>query len=141
MSDLAITLQASAINPVVGDLEFSDATMSNILLTDDPSYPEGRDVMQDLFIRLRFFFGEWFLDPTQGIPYFRYVFVVNPDLRLIESIFRRVILNTVGIASLDSYLQTFDKPNRALIPVFAARLTSGLLIQSSDFGPLVVSAS
>lgn len=140
MSDLAITLQASAINPVVGDLEFSDSTMSNILLTDDPSYPEGRDVMQDLFIRLRLFIGEWFLDPTQGIPYFRYVFVVNPDLRLIESIFRRVILGTVGVASLDSYSQTFDKAKRTLFPVFAARLTNGTVIKSSDFGPLVVSA-
>lgn len=138
MSDLAITIQTSAINPVQGDLEFSDSTMSNILLTDDQSFAPGRAVLQDLFIRLRFFYGEWFLDPTQGLPYFKYVFVNNPDLRLIESIFRRVILGTAGIASLDSFSLTFDRTQRKLSPVFFGRLTSGAKFTSSDFGPFIV---
>ena len=138
MSDLAITLQASAINPDIGDLEL-DPTGSEILLTDDASQPTGRAVMQDVFIRLRFFFGEWFLDTTQGIPYFRYVFVVNPDLRLVESIFRRVIIGTPGIASLDKFSLVFDRPNRALFPSFAGRMTSGEAFTSSDFGPFIVS--
>lgn len=137
MSDLAITLQTSAINPVLGDLEL-DATGSNILLTDDPSYPVGRAVMQDVFIRLRMFYGEWFLDPTQGIPYFRYVLVVNPDQRLIESIFRRVVLGTPGIASLDSFSMTFDRPNRQLFVTFVARMTSGQTFSSTDFTPFVI---
>lgn len=138
MSDLAITLQASATNPNVGDLEFSDSTMSNILLTDDPSYPASRAVLQDLFIRLRFFYGEWFLDPTQGLPYFQYVFVNNPDLRLIESIFRRVILGTPGVATLETFSLTFDAQRRQLFPVFVGRLTSGQRFTSDDFGPFVV---
>ena len=138
MSDLAITLQASATNPNVGDLEFSDSTMSNILLTDDTSYPASRAVMQDLFIRLRFFYAEWFLDTTQGLPYFKYVFVNNPDLRLIESIFRRVILGTPGIASLDNFSVTFDKGQRTIFPRFVGRLTSGQKFTSDDFGPFLV---
>lgn len=138
MSDLAIVLQASAINPNVGDLEFSDATMSEILLTDDPSYPAARAVMQDLFIRLRMFFGEWFLDPTQGLPYFRYVFVNNPDLRLVESIFRRTILGTPGVASLDTFSLTFDRAHRSLAPSFVGRLASGAKFTSADFGPFII---
>lgn len=138
MSDLAITLQTSATNPNIGDLEFSDATMTNILLTDDPSYPEGRDVMQDLFIRLRFFYGEWFLDTTQGLPYFRYVFVQNPDERLIKSIFRRTILGTPGIASLDNFSMNFDRARRIISPLFAGRLVGGKRFTSADFGPFLV---
>lgn len=137
MSDFAITLQTSAINPVLGDLEL-DATASNLLLTDDASQPKGRAIMQDVFIRLRFFFGEWFLDPTQGIPYFRYVFIVNPDQRLIESIFRRVILGTPGIASLDSFSLQFDRPNRIIYPIFVARMNTGETFSSADFGAFVV---
>ena len=138
MSDLAITLQSSAINPNIGDLEFADSTMSEILLTDDPSYPEGRDVMQDLFIRLRFFYSEWFLDPTQGLPYFRYVFTNDPDTRLITSIFRRVILGTPGVGSLDTFSLDFDRSRRILYPHFAVRLISGKRFTSADFGPFLV---
>lgn len=138
MSDLCITLQPTAFNPVVGDLEFSDATMSEILLTDDPSLPESRAVLQDVFIRLRFFYGEWFLDPTQGLPYFKYVFVVNPDLRLVESIFRRVILGTPGVAALDSLSLMFDRASRIIYPIFDGRLSSGTKFTSSDFGAFVI---
>jgi hypothetical protein len=138
MSDLAITLQTSAINPDLGDLELSDSTRSEILLTDHPSYPAGRAVMQDVFIRLRFFFGEWFLDPTQGLPYFRYVFVQNPDMRLITSIFRRTILGTVGVASLDSLVIDRDAARRILYPKFVGRLVSGAKFTSADFGPFLI---
>lgn len=137
MSDLALTLQTSAINPVLGDLEL-DTTASNVLLTDAPGQPAGRAIMQDVFIRLRFFFGEWFLDPTQGIPYFRYVFIVNPDQRLVQSIFRRVVLGTPGIASLDSFSMLFDKPNRIIYPTFVARMNTGETFSSADFGAFVV---
>lgn len=137
MSDFAIVLQTSAINPILGDLEL-DATGSNILLTDAPGQPPGRAIMQDCFIRLRFFLGDWFLDPTQGIPYFRYVFIVNPDQRLIESIFRRVVLGTPGIASLDSFSLAFDKPNRIIYPTFVARMNTGQVFSSADFGAFVV---
>ena len=137
MSDLCIALQVSANNPNVGDLEL-DPTSSKILLTDDPSLPASRATMQDLFIRLRTFYGEWFLDPSVGLPYFRYVLVANPDIRLIESIFRRVILGTPGIASLASFSMTFDRTKRIIYPVFAGKLTTGKTFQSSDFSAFLV---
>lgn len=138
MSDLAITLQTSAINPVLGDLEFSDSTISEILLTDDTSYPDGRDVLQDLFICLRTFFGEWFLDKRVGLPYFRFILVHNPDERLIEAIFRRAILSRPGVASLESLTLTFDRPSRTLYPRFVGRLASGKIFKSEDFGAFIV---
>lgn len=137
MSDFAIVLKPSTLNPDLGDLEL-DPTGSEILLTDHPSQPLGRAVMQDLFIRLRFFYGEWFLNRTLGIPYFRYVFVKNPDLRLIGSIFRRVILGTPGIAALDKFDLRFDRPTRMLYPTFSGRLSTGQTFSSADFGELIL---
>jgi hypothetical protein len=84
------------------------------------------------------FYGEWFLDPTQGVPYFRYVFVHNPDLQQIETIFRKVIAGTPGVASVDTFSLVFDRPNRTIYPSFAGRLTSGIKFTSADFGPFII---
>jgi len=68
-----------------------------------------------LLARLQFFQGEWFLDVRQGMPYFQAVFVKNPEISLIQSIFRRAILSTPGVSSIIRMETRLDSATRRLI--------------------------
>jgi hypothetical protein len=86
---------------------------------------------QKLAARFRFFLGEWFLDRRQGIPYYRDVFVQNPDLDLIASLFRRVILETPGVKSLASFSLAYEPGARRLSCAFQAAIVGGATITIS----------
>lgn len=79
-------------------------------------------VTQRLRQRLRFFLAEWFLDARLGVPYFQRVFVANPDLPLLTSVFRKVILRTTGVAAVERLALKFDRRTRVLLVSFEARL-------------------
>ena len=68
-----------------GDLDIVDG---DLVLLDGIDW-----FRQALSCRFKFFLGEWFLDLREGIPYYRHVFVANPDLDVIRSIFRQVALS------------------------------------------------
>lgn len=53
-----------------------------------------------LAARLKFFKGEYFLDRRKGVPYYDHVFVKNPNIDVVRTLFRRVILGTPGVLSL-----------------------------------------
>lgn len=84
--------------------------------------------------RLKFFLGEWFRDKRQGVPYFRDVFVKNPDVDLIRSIFRKVILSVQEVAEVTRVVTNYDRANRILAVEFEARLVEGgvLVIRQPD---------
>ncbi len=69
-------------------------------------------VIQRLCIRLAFMRGEWFLDVREGVPYLQSVFVKNPDLPLIEALFRRVARTTPGVTRVVSYEAALDSRTR-----------------------------
>ena len=64
--------------------------------------------------RLRWVKGEWFLDTRQGTPGFEYILVSRPDLALITTIIRRVILGTPYVASVEGLVATFARAARTL---------------------------
>jgi hypothetical protein len=130
VADLAIVLQATAENPIVGDLALDG---NDFYITDGV-----QAVMQDIRIRTLFVWGEWFLDRTQGVPYFQHILVAHPDLNRIRAIFRKVILGTPGMGTLDTFTVDFDRPNRVLNVAFAGRTADGTPINSADYGPFVV---
>jgi hypothetical protein len=103
-----------------GDLELKKG---NFVFLDGPDF-----VRQKLAVRFKFFAGEWFLDKRQGIPYFRDVYRKNPDLDLIRSLFRRVILTCPGIASCSRNDLVYDEPARTLAHSFQARLKGSGLV-------------
>ena len=77
-------------------------------------------VRQKLCSRFRFFLGEWFLDRRLGLPFYRDVFVKNPNIPLIRSLFRRVAIETPGVLSLRRFDVTFDFETRELSLHFEA---------------------
>lgn len=64
-------------------------------------------VGQKLKQRLLFYQGEWFLDTTVGIPYFQEIFVKNPNIPDIESIFKVEIVETEDVNQLLAFDSTF----------------------------------
>lgn len=83
---------------------------------------------QKLAARFKFFLGEWFLDQRQGLPYYRDVFKKNPDLGVIRSVFRRVVLDCPGIVGIRKFELKFDHSARELSFDFTAIATDGALI-------------
>ena len=61
------------------------------------------EIRQRLLQRLRFFYGEWFLETTKGIPYFQAVFVKGTPPDIIEGIFKETIIATEGVVSLTRF--------------------------------------
>lgn len=52
--------------------------------------------------RLRIFRGEWFADANVGIPYFQQILgQKDPDLSVLEGLFKLAIFQTPGISSVD----------------------------------------
>ena len=98
-------------------------------------------VRQKLACRFRMFLGEWFLDQRQGVPYYRDVLVKNPNLGVIRSVFRKVILTTPGILGITKFALTFDKPNRLLLFDFIAQATDGPIVVTPDDRDFIVSVT
>lgn len=93
-----------------------------------------------LELRNRFLFvkGEYFLDRRQGVPYFDVVFVKNPDVLLIRSLFRKVILSVQNILSIQSLVVTFDNAARKLFFSFQALAANGRIISGGSDLPFIV---
>lgn len=130
MASLKIALQIDSENQNVGDLYLHNGSMR---LTNSLS----EEVAQQLFIRFRMFRGEWFLDPTIGVPWFQSILGVKNSEGLVEQIFRQVITTCPGVASL----QTFNLKNlgnRSFQLTFSCTLSDGTVLLSSDFGPFVI---
>lgn len=90
-------------------------------------------VAQCLRITLHFWLGSWFLNLLEGIPYVEKVLIKNPDLGLIESLFRKAMLLVPGVGSVVQFEMTLDGPARRLsISPFAVRLIDGSTLTFTD---------
>lgn len=89
----------------------------------------GSEVVQYVRSRLLFYFNEWFLDTTAGVPYFEEIFVKPVDLANAESIFKSTIINTPGVNRLIEFFMDFEGGSlRKLSIQFTAETTYGEII-------------
>lgn len=106
------------------DPNFHDLDIVNY----DLQLVEGIDqVRQKLECRLQFFYGEWFLDNTQGVKLYETVYVKNPNLSIIASLFKSVILDTRDVNSIIEYNQSYDPKIRKLSVDFKVDTIYGIL--------------
>ena len=125
MVALKRAIVADADNPTAGDL-FIDSTGQLVLV-------DGSDaVAQHLRGRLRIFLGEWFLDERIGFPYFRDVFIKNPNHASILSSLRRTITGTPGISGVDELTLSVNAARQAVVS-FRAQLADGGDLDFGDF--------
>ena len=87
---------------------------------------------QRVEVSLDFLLGEWFLDTRQGVPYFRDVLVRRPNDETVRSVLRRTILNTPGVARVDSLTTEYDTSERKLTVFFEATYQTGETIESAS---------
>lgn len=129
--DIKLTVLATEDNPIVGDI-FLDA--GQIVLTAS----EEEATMQRLRSRFQFFRGEWFLDTRVGVPWFQRILVKGSNERVNRSIFRQIIEGDPGVAALLSLGYSLNRRTRELDVSFTARLRTGVILRSADFGPLLI---
>jgi hypothetical protein len=103
------------------------------------------DVAEEAAIELgnkfRFVQGEYFLDTRQGVPYFGFVFVKNPDVLLIRQLFRSVILAVEGVDRIIDMNVDFDTAARHLDFSFRALAANGKIISGGAGVPFIVEPS
>ena len=131
MASLKIALQTNAENPTVGDLYLENGT---VRLTNSLS----EDVAQELFIRFRMFQGEWFLDATQGFPWFQSVLGIKTPIGIVEQLLRKVITTCPGVAKLTAFSLNNNTATRQAQVAFTCILDDGATLTSADFAPFVI---
>jgi hypothetical protein len=79
--------------------------------------------------------GEWFLDTTQGLPYFEEIFEKQSDVQRVNSIFINELKKVPGIISIIRFETTLDSVTRELTVNFEARTASGILTFNEQLVP------
>ena len=73
-----------------------------------------RAIGQDIACRIKTVRGEWILDILNGIPYFEYVWVTNPNRLVLDFLFRQTIKTTAGVKQVGVIGFDFNKANRTM---------------------------
>jgi len=102
------------------------------LVNNSLQITEGTDTIdQTLRHRLRTFKGEYFLDINTGIAYYQEILKKNPNSVIIDTIFKREILNTDGVVELLEFSIDISSA-RELTLTFRASTTDGSEINFSE---------
>lgn len=89
-------------------------------------------IQQAIKIKLQFFQGEWFLDLTAGVPFYQSVLVKNPSPSVLQSIFRKAILEVPGVLAVTSLNIVISRVTRALTVSFTATTDVGELSATEE---------
>lgn len=122
-----MTVRNLFIDQTSGDLVLEAGNLK--LVSDEES------IQQAVNSNLRAFLGEWFLDdpvnPKVGVPYLQNVLVKNPDPNLLRTVFRAVIIGTVGVADATLTDLKYDATARKLSIAWRGISDTGQFISGS----------
>jgi hypothetical protein len=121
-----VILYDLALNVDSWDLVFHN---NDLLLIDN-----AERIGQQIKITLQFWFKEWFLDTTQGIPYLEHICVKNPNLQHIRQIFREAIMSVDGVDSVTELTLSVNAKERILSVNYTANTSAGLLTRRELLG-------
>jgi len=94
------------------------------------------EVGQRLRTKLQHFLGEWFLDTTLGIAYFRDVLVRNPDMAVVKSTYQDAITDDPDVEQLVLLDLSLNTETRLLSVTFEAVLKSGERLDAAVVGAI-----
>ena len=117
----------------VGDLDLKNGSPYYI---DGPAY-----IRQKLSVRFQFFLGEWFLNQLEGVPYYRDVFVHDPQLDVIKSLFKRVVSTCPGVLSVQKFGMQYDQSARSASFTFSAIVDGGVIVVDHAHQDFIVDAN
>lgn len=102
-----------------GDLQIDGGSLSLVTGLDG--------IKQDLIQKLRSFMGEWFLDLSDGVPYYQNILIKNPNPQVVESLLQDRILATPGVLEILSFNLEYDPALRKLTGAFDVRSEDGII--------------
>ena len=91
-------------------------------------------VAQQIKVTLCFWYGEWFLDTTDGTPYLEYILVKNPNPSHIRQILSERIKSVQGVRNLLSMDILYNVRKRTLDVEYKADTDYGLITRKEVLG-------
>lgn len=85
---------------------------------------------QSIKIKLQFFLAEWFLDTTAGLDYANIVFVKDPDLNLVDNLYKIALTEYDEVVEILEFNSSFDVAQRQLNVSFTIDTIFGEITQS-----------
>ncbi len=111
----------------MSDLKLNTTTNDLEVINGDLVLNSGVDaVAQYLKAKLKTFLGEWFLDLSVGIPYFKEILKKNINPVTVDAIFKEAILSTPNVIELQEFDMNIES-DRRLILDFKVRTKEGVL--------------
>lgn len=115
------------------DLKLNEITHDLEVVNYDLALNNGNElVRQRLKQSLWFFLGEWYLDVTDGVPYYRDIFIKSPVQITVESILKTTILETPDVLELTEFSLEYENTTRQLSLTFTVKTTFGTLTMSEE---------
>lgn len=112
----------------MSDLQINSATEDIELVGNDFALTvDVQAIQQHLSQRLKTFLNEWFIDKRIGIPYFEHILRKNFDPVVVDTLFKREIVNTPGVLELLAFDADLDRSARTLQITFKARTSEGVI--------------
>lgn len=97
----------------------------------DLSFVEGQDeTVQHIRQRLQHLQEEWFLNRMEGVPWFQEILGKVNHIETVEIILKTTILETPGVASLESFDLDAADPDRTALVRFTVKLLQGEEVNS-----------
>jgi hypothetical protein len=82
-------------------------------------------VAQRLYIRLRTFYGEWFLTDEYGVPYLERILGQKTNKNSVDAIFQEQIHEENGVVAITYFRSNFNNATREYSCQFTVRVDSG----------------
>lgn len=124
------------LNPASPNYKDFLVVNNDLILTSDAQIGGNNPVLQDVIQRISMFLGEWYLDNTQGVPWFQQILVKNPNQSDIDAIFTNIILGTPGVQSLTNYSFSPNFAKRTLSIKFSLLTSSGTVNYNGTLAPV-----
>lgn len=122
-------------DPVTGDVRLHRPGDSRVRI----ALIRGPDaVIQRIRQKMSFVKGEWYLDTQKGVPYREFIWVKHPDIGLVTSIYRRVLIGTPGVGSVKTMRVVPDFRTRVARVSFEALLTDPSIIVRAVDAPFIL---
>lgn len=117
-----------AIDPLTNDIEIPIRLLTGV-----------DAILQRIWIRLRFWLGEWFLDTRLGVPWIERILVKGADPRAIRQILVKVVLSIPGVARVTNFETSVDTRSRTFsVTRMVVVLDDGTSVDAREGKPFIV---
>lgn len=125
-----LLLDLNPISPSFGDAVFVNGPLPRSATTQELV----EVVAQRLFIRLRTFKEEWFMNTEYGVPYYQRILGRKTSKSAVDLIFQEQILSEIGVQEITFFSSTFV--NRKYSLQFRVRVTNGQESNTISINPI-----